>query len=565
MDLRIALVGPDPLRLKALEAELHLEGVPVTTATSAETLAPVVRQLNPTAIIAIADLASPVEAQGVAQLLIHPSTSGIPILAMMPRLETRSAVRALRSGVIEVMIGAPQGKALLDKAVAVLGSTADDPRRRAAMDRRGPTVLRRIGDFLRANEATGVLAIRGDEIEGKMRFSEGQIRAASVAGQEGGEAIRYLLAHSTHAPWDFLLVTEAELAAAEEVLELTEAVEVDVDIDILDAEDMPSSPGMPVVSDEPQPLRVLLADDDPDLLTMYSAFMRREGWKVETAENGRRAYDIAMQHRPDVIVSDIMMPETDGWGFLTSVRGDYRLREIPFLLLSCHGDYLHNLEHLDAGANDYLEKGLRGDEVVARINQAAGARARFAASCDPAIPMSGKLEETGAGLLLRTLSERGATGTLIAKAGWIEVTVKLKDGRSVLCESVMGTHIDSGDDALCRLLGMDGGNYTWLPGAVEDAGRGVYFPDVSDDLAVSLNRKREQEHEHFLAGEGGMVFNDERIDFYERVCADPIRPITDLLRQGQSPRAVMASGAASPLLVEWVVKDLLRKGIARFA
>jgi len=112
--------------------------------------------------------------------------------------------------------------------------------------------------------------------------------------------------------------------------------------------------------------RVLLADDNPDLRT-YIHGLLKSSFEVEAVEDGEAALRAARARRPDVILSDVMMPRLDGFGFLREVRADAALRSVPFILLSARAGEEASVEGLEAGADDYLVKPFGGRELLARV------------------------------------------------------------------------------------------------------------------------------------------------------------------------------------------------------
>ena len=140
-------------------------------------------------------------------------------------------------------------------------------------------------------------------------------------------------------------------------------------------EDRDSAPTAPAPKVEPTG-RVLLADDNADMAE-YARRLLSERWAVETVHSGRDALHVARERRPDVVVSDIMMPELDGLGLLHELRADPDLRTIPVILLSARAGEEARLEGLAAGADDYLVKPFSARDLVARVDaQLIKARAR---------------------------------------------------------------------------------------------------------------------------------------------------------------------------------------------
>ncbi|MBB3256686.1 PAS domain S-box-containing protein [Paraburkholderia bannensis] len=112
--------------------------------------------------------------------------------------------------------------------------------------------------------------------------------------------------------------------------------------------------------------RVLLVDDNADMRA-YVGTLLASAYQVDLAADGVQALDVARRERPDLIVSDVMMPRLDGFGLLAEVRGDPALRNVPVILLSARAGEEARLEGLDAGADDYLVKPFSARELAARV------------------------------------------------------------------------------------------------------------------------------------------------------------------------------------------------------
>jgi signal transduction histidine kinase len=113
--------------------------------------------------------------------------------------------------------------------------------------------------------------------------------------------------------------------------------------------------------------RILLADDNADMAD-YARRLLSDRWVVETVQNGRDALRAARERRPDVIVTDVMMPELDGMGLLREVRADPSLASIPVIMLSARAGEEARIEGLEAGADDYLMKPFSARDLVARVD-----------------------------------------------------------------------------------------------------------------------------------------------------------------------------------------------------
>jgi CheY-like chemotaxis protein len=117
--------------------------------------------------------------------------------------------------------------------------------------------------------------------------------------------------------------------------------------------------------------RVLCAEDESDIRENIAEILRDEGFEVFEAENGKAGYEMFLQCKPDVIVSDIMMPEVDGYGLLKLVRQSKNSRHhmVPFIFLTALGQKDDVIKGADLTANDYLVKPVEFDLMIAKIRE----------------------------------------------------------------------------------------------------------------------------------------------------------------------------------------------------
>jgi PAS domain S-box-containing protein len=115
------------------------------------------------------------------------------------------------------------------------------------------------------------------------------------------------------------------------------------------------------------PARILLVDDNADMRA-YVQRLLKDRWDVEVAEDGAAALEMIRRRRPDLVLSDIMMPRLDGFGLVKAIREDPALRDLPVILLSARAGEEAQVEGLDAGANDYLVKPFSAREMIGRIS-----------------------------------------------------------------------------------------------------------------------------------------------------------------------------------------------------
>ena len=112
---------------------------------------------------------------------------------------------------------------------------------------------------------------------------------------------------------------------------------------------------------------VLVADDNADMLD-YVRRLLAARYEVEAVADGQAALDAARARRPDLILTDVMMPRLDGFGLLQAIRADGALRDVPVVLLSARAGEEAKVEGLEAGADDYLLKPFSARELIARVD-----------------------------------------------------------------------------------------------------------------------------------------------------------------------------------------------------
>lgn len=109
---------------------------------------------------------------------------------------------------------------------------------------------------------------------------------------------------------------------------------------------------------------ILIVDDEDRLVSLVSAYLKQEGFRVVTASDGRSALFLARQEKPNLIILDLMMPEMDGYEFIRLHRKE---RETPIILLTAKIEENDRVLGLELGADDYVTKPFSPRELVARV------------------------------------------------------------------------------------------------------------------------------------------------------------------------------------------------------
>ena len=110
--------------------------------------------------------------------------------------------------------------------------------------------------------------------------------------------------------------------------------------------------------------KILIVDDEPNIVTLISRYVQREGYDIVTASDGREAIDKCKNEDFDVIVMDVMMPDTDGF---TACKKIKEFKDIPVIMLSARGTEFDKLFGFEVGVDDYVTKPFSPMELIARI------------------------------------------------------------------------------------------------------------------------------------------------------------------------------------------------------
>ncbi|HZE88315.1 MAG TPA: histidine kinase dimerization/phospho-acceptor domain-containing protein, partial [Verrucomicrobiae bacterium] len=204
----------------------------------------------------------------------------------------------------------------------------------------------------RSQEGTGIgLAL----VDGLVRLHGGEIRVVSEEGR-GTSVTVTLPGGRDHLPAEHVAESEEAPGAPKNV-----AAYLDETLQWLAHEAPPAAP-----APGGKGARVLVADDHPDLRNFLERLLLPY-YDVETVADGREALAAVRARRPDLVLSDVMMPHLDGLGLVRALREDSGTRTLPIILLSARAGEESSLEGLSAGADDYVAKPFTSLELLARV------------------------------------------------------------------------------------------------------------------------------------------------------------------------------------------------------
>src|SRR5258706_8046744 len=114
--------------------------------------------------------------------------------------------------------------------------------------------------------------------------------------------------------------------------------------------------------------KILIADDEPDILEIVSFNLRGEGYEVFTARNGEEAIEQAKKNNPDLIILDVMMPRKNGFEVCNILRMQPAFKENLIIFLTALNDEVTEIKGLETGGDDYITKPISPKVLISRVN-----------------------------------------------------------------------------------------------------------------------------------------------------------------------------------------------------
>jgi len=255
----------------------------------------------------------------------------------------------------------------------------------------------------------------------------------------------------------------------------------------------------------PEKKQILVADDEPNLRRVLSALLARDGYDVQTAEDGEQALTILTEHHIDMLITDLRMPKLDGMQLLR--RALVLDAELPVVIVTAHGTVDNAVEALKTGAFDYITKPFDQTEVRTIVRKAL--RTRDLAAAEATRPEGDPSEESRYGIIGRSVGIRelyavldrvadtpttvliaGESGTgkeLVARALHENSSRRDKPFIKVNCAAIPRDLMES------ELFGYERGAFTGAvgskPGRFELANGGTLFLDEVGSIPIEMQVK----------------------------------------------------------------------------
>jgi DNA-binding response OmpR family regulator len=211
--------------------------------------------------------------------------------------------------------------------------------------------------------------------------------------------------------------------------------------------------------------RILVVDDDSATRSVLASWLAGPGRDIDVAENGEVALARIARNKPDLVISDVVMPAVNGFALLQKMRTAPETAGIPVILLTSLADREDRVRGLRLGAEDYVAKPVDLEELSLRADVALRlAEERRAAAAS----LRGRLSDVGFPSLLAFLSAERKTGVLVLTSGTRSARIALRDGEAI--HAFSSESAKRGIDAVVDLFGWNDGRFELEAGPVEGDG-----------------------------------------------------------------------------------------------
>jgi len=186
-------------------------------------------------------------------------------------------------------------------------------------------------------------------------------------------------------------------------------------------------------------MRILIADDDPQILRALRITLSARGYDIITADDGAAAVNAVIEHHPDLVMLDLGMPQLDGLAVIDALRG---WSQVPILVVSGRSGAAEKVDALDRGADDFVTKPFSVDELLARIR--ALTRRIAPTDDEPVISFGGTTVDLSARHITR-LREGASEPVRLTPTEWLILDVLLRNpgqlvSKLTLLTAVWGPH-----------------------------------------------------------------------------------------------------------------------------
>jgi len=465
----IAVIEDDPTILSLIRNVLSSGGYRVVATNDPTKALELVREAAPDLVLCDITMPDMDGYRVLKALQAEPATARFPVVFLTANREFTERVQAFRFGVVDYVTKPFTRDLLLKKVERVLHGLSQRPGLLAGSGDEARSLL----EDAQRDARTGVLRVTGDSGASQVVIQAGQVVEGTTPVPSPS---------TSRAEFQELDPTREQIVAH-------------------DPAGLPgTAAGLPSFDALPEQFRtVLVVDDNPMFRRFLRDLLAANGFRVHEAAGGEAALATALEQRPWLILTDVRMPDLDGFEFCRRVRSHSLIRHTPLIFLSGWDDYKDRYKGLEAGADEYLSKQTPVRELLIRVQLllqrlATLERGRHGPG------MEGSIEIIGAPGLLQMCHIGSLTGRCHVEAGERELEVRFREGEIVGAESGPLR----GADAVFDLLSWTEGRFSFTPG---DPGEGTPLGETFDQLILEgcrrLDEQRRDDETNGDATDGG--------------------------------------------------------------
>ncbi|MBL8916267.1 MAG: response regulator [Archangium sp.] len=535
------------------------------------------KQLRPHLIIVFGELESDFAIQVLDTLASDVTYAQRPVLIICNDTNDSAFVQGLRTGVVGLLQGpftaehVPIVRSMWEELSSRNGTSAGTA---------NAATLQRYFEHIRRTRRSGIfLTNPRTPNEGKASFVYGRLDKASFLGAQGADALK-AMSGLPQARWTFTEMAGSQSEGAGVVIEVGDTVTGETPVaEVIVGEQIedeplafevasgpnppPSAPVPAVPANGPQ-AKLLLVDDDPAILKMFSTLFAKHGFVVTTATDGNEGAAATLQQTFDAVLADLNMPHLDGWGMLRVIRDDFRTRELPISFLSAHDDYRESLRALDAGAQAYLSKGTKLDVIVGQVVKLLEPRRAMQAAFELGQTDALVIHQVGPQWLLRLIGSMGLTGTLICRDGWASYQLFFNQGACFHASAVAGKYNAEGERAFNAFIASRAGEGSFSNGVPAGASQNLHLTTevLIERACTTLNDNERRMRESLMLTATQIDVNAQLYEVYRAVGPKQWLEAARLICEEKTPpRDLIAQLDISPVEIEECMKDLIRRGV----
>jgi len=219
--------------------------------------------------------------------------------------------------------------------------------------------------------------------------------------------------------------------------------------------------------------KILIVDDNPHVLKLLNISLQKAGYEVYTAENGDEGLKVVNEKKPELVISDVMMPHTDGIEFCWMVRESSETPMVPFIFLTSLNDQDMEIRGFRAGADEYLIKPVDRKTLLEKVDTLLSRAERVKSVDDEKVSkkkgFEGNLADLSMVEMIQLINLNKRNGTLIISAKK-SGKIAFVNGEMIFAE--LDVQI-SGEDAINQMVGFKEGTFKFDPSEVKDVKRNI--------------------------------------------------------------------------------------------